>query len=98
MTFAEQLSARIRLAILQALQASADFGLHEYVLLERIQSLGLGTTRDALRTETTWLANLALLNSERVEGALILRITGDGDDVVKGLNTVPGIARPRPGG
>lgn len=96
MTFTDRLHEHLRRAILEALHASPNYGLHEYILLEQVQALGLGTTRERLREDTQWLETMALISAERVEGALILKLTGTGDDVVRGLSQVPGIARPRP--
>jgi len=96
MTYAEQVRSHIRLAILQTLQVSPGYGVHEYLLLERVQSLGLGTSRDALRVEIGWLSDAGLITTEPLEDALVARLTDRGIDAAAGQALIPGVARPRP--
>lgn len=86
----------MRLAILEALSVAGAYRLHEYLLLERVRALGLGTTRDALRGELAWLAEQGLMTQDAIEGAIIATLTDRGLDVAQGLAVVPGVARPRP--
>jgi hypothetical protein len=96
MTYAEQIRSHLRLAILQTLEISPGYGVHEYLLLERIQSLGLGTTRDALLAELAWLKETGLITTEDFPEAQVAHLTGRGVDAARGLALVPGVARPRP--
>lgn len=86
----------VRLAILETLGVAGAYRLHEYLLLERVRALGLGTTRDALRGELAWLAEQGLINQDTIEGAAIAALTDRGLDVAEGLAVVPGVSRPRP--
>lgn len=96
MTYTEQIRAHLRLAILQTLQRAPGYGLHEYLVLERVRALGLGSTVDTLRTEIDWLAEQGLVERAELEAAYVPRLTGRGADVAEGLAAVPGVARPRP--
>jgi DNA-binding GntR family transcriptional regulator len=96
MTFTDQLREQIRLAVLQCLEAASAYTLHEYLILERIRALGLGTTRDALRAEFAWLEETGLLTIEPVESAVIATLTARGADAARDYAHVPGVARPRP--
>lgn len=96
MTLQDQLSSQVRLAILQTLEAMPARALHEYVLLERIATLGLGTTTDTLHIELAWLAQDArLVTLDDVAGALIPRLTARGIEVATGRALCPGVARLR---
>lgn len=97
-TLADQIAEQIRLAILQTLEVSPDYTLHEYLLLERVRALGLGTTRDALRAELAWLRDAGLVRIAGMDGADIPRLTDRGSDAAEGYAQVPGVARPRPRG
>ena len=94
-TLAERLREQLRLTVLQTLAACGDYRLHEYLLLERVRDLGLGTTRDQLRGAIVWLGEQGLVQAEEIEGALVPRLSARGQDVAEGLATVPGVARPR---
>lgn len=96
MTFTDQLRGQIRLAILEILEVANGYALHEYLIIERIRALGLGTTRDTLRTELAWLEETGLLEVQEVEAAVVPRLSERGLDVVRGYAQVPGVARPRP--
>ena len=96
MTYAEQLRAHLRLAVLQTLEVSPGYGVHEYLILDRIVALGLGTTRDALGAELAWLAETGLITTQPIEDALVAHLTRRGADVARGLAIVPGVVRPRP--
>jgi hypothetical protein len=92
---AELLRERLRLTVLQTLAAGGDYRMHEYLLLDRVRDLGLGTTRDQLRGAIAWLAEQGLAQVEEIEGALVPRLTARGQDVAEGVAQVPGVTRPR---
>jgi hypothetical protein len=96
MTIADQLREQIRLAILQTLEAAPAYTLHEYLLLEQVRGLGLGTTRDALRTELAWLEETGLLEVQDLGAAVTAHLSDRGQDAAKGYAQIPGVARPRP--
>lgn len=96
MSFSEHFSEFLRLAILESLFKAAGYGLHEYLLLESVRALGLGTTRDRLRAELAWLAEQGLIEHDALEVAWVVRLTNRGSDAAAGLAQVPGVARPKP--
>lgn len=95
-TAADLVREHVRLTILDALGVAPAYRLHEYLLLERVRALGLGTTRDALRGQLEWLAEQGLIGREVIEDAFICTLTERGLDVAQGLAVVPGVSRPRP--
>lgn len=92
----ESIRAHLRLAILQILEATSGYGLHEYLLLERLRALGLGTTTADLHADLQWLATRALIRLEPVGEGAVAHLTGEGQGVVRDTAPVAGVARPRP--
>lgn len=99
MSFAELANEHARLAMLQLLQADADYSINENVLQHALQSIGHSLSADALRTQAAWLAEQGLLVTRLVGADLqVHQVSRRGEDVALGRVTVPGVARPRPGG
>lgn len=97
MSLQDQLREHLRLAIVETLYAAPGYALHEYLLLDRVRALGLGTSRDMLRGEIAWLKEQGLVSiPDTIEGAYVPRLEDRGADVAQDLARVPGIARARP--
>lgn len=84
-----------RLILLQHLAAENDYTAHEHILREALRRLGHGVSSDWLRTQLAWLdeQDLIVLSGQMLK---VARLTARGDDVARGLSSVPGVARPRP--
>ncbi len=87
-----------RLVILQVLEQDPDYSHNELILKRILQSLGHAMSSDQVRTQLHWLQEQGLLLLSETAGITVARLTERGQDVASGASTVPGIARPRPGG
>ena len=84
-----------RLAILRHLNEAAGGCANDSLLHGILLDLGLGLSRDQLRTEISWLGEQRLVTVKRPrEGVLVAYVTERGVDVATGAATVPGVRRP----
>lgn len=99
--YARFLAEDRRLCLLRILAESPDMRANHYVLQTILGSLGHGVSRDLVRTELAWLSEQGLLETECARGevcdVLVARLTARGEDVARGLVSVPGIKRPQAG-
>jgi Fe2+ or Zn2+ uptake regulation protein len=96
MSFAEVVTADIRLVMLRALAEDTGYSHNESVLQSVLEVFGHGISRDRIRTELSWLAEQGLVTLRDAAGYLVATLTGRGGDVAAGRVTVPGVKRPRP--
>lgn len=97
MSFQDIRNADRRLALLRLLEAEPDRAMNDSLLHKALEYLGHGTSRDVVRSDIAWLAELGLVHQERIiEAVLVATLTQRGEDVAKGRAVVPGIARPSP--
>lgn len=82
-----------RRVILATLEGDPGYSHNEHVLRSALGHWGHAVSRDALRTELSWLVEqgLVTLAGETVWTA---RLTARGEDVALGRARVPGVARP----
>lgn len=85
-----------RLRILSLLEMSAGYVASVDVLHMVLTRIGHAVSHDRLGTDIEWLHEQGLVDTERLGGAPMARLTGRGLDVARGLAVVPGVARPRP--
>ena len=85
-----------RLCILQALYAAPAYTLNELTLKKALSSHGQALSGDVLRSMLKWLHEQSLVLAKHEDGFWVATITAQGGDVVNGLSTVPGVARPEP--
>ncbi|AJF07774.1 VpaChn25_0724 family phage protein [Geoalkalibacter subterraneus] len=96
MSFADLVTADIRLVILKALAEDQGYSANESILQEILGLFGHTVTRDRVRTELGWLEEQGLVTVGDTAGIKVARITGRGIDVSTGAARVDGIKRPRP--
>ncbi|ECI6681024.1 ArsR family transcriptional regulator [Salmonella enterica subsp. enterica] len=84
-----------RLVLLRSLMECGDTA-NESVLQTCLEAYGHRMSRDAVRTELSWLSEQNLVRLSDVSGCYVAAITGRGVDVAQGLATVPGVKKPRP--
>lgn len=96
MSFAEVVTADIRLVMLRALAEDTGYSHNESVLQSVLEVFGHCISRDRIRTELSWLAEQGLVTLRDAAGYLVATLTGRGGDVAAGRVTVPGVKRPRP--
>lgn len=94
----QQLEAQhIRLAILQVLHQDTDYAHNEHILGSALDQLGHHLSQDRLRAECHWLAELGLIEIDRVAASVwVMRLARSGYDIATGRATRPGVARPLP--
>jgi polyribonucleotide nucleotidyltransferase len=98
MSLAKLMEEDRRLAILRLLESQQGYHLNDSVVQDALSRLGHAVSRDQVRTDFAWLDEVGLLSVEVVlDRVHIAKLTSRGVDVAKGLATVPGVKRPRPG-
>ncbi len=87
-----------RLAILRFLAEAAGYGSNTSTLQHALDKIGHSVSRDTVEADAAWLAEQELATVEHPEGlpVTVVRITGRGLDVSKGLATHPGVDKPLP--
>ncbi|MBO2611215.1 VpaChn25_0724 family phage protein [Shewanella algae] len=97
MALSEIMSWHQRLVILRLLAEVPGFDLNESVIQDGLDAYGLDISRDALRTQLTWLSEQGLVTINNIGKTMTATLTVRGEDVARGRATVPGIKRPRAG-
>lgn len=103
MTLSRIMQEDRRLVVLRLLHEDSDYSLNESLLGKALSAYGHGIGRDLLRTELAWLAEQGLVKVEELprpgkEPLLVATLLGRGAEIAEGRATVPGVARPTPGG
>ena len=98
MTFSAILSADLRLAVLRLLAEAAGYDLSELVLSSALAQFGHRPSGDVLRSELAWLEEQGLVTLRSAGDVQVAELTSRGADAAAGRATVPGVARPPPGG
>ena len=97
MRYSELEAEHIRLAILQVLQQDTDYAHNEHILISALDQLGHHLSQDRLRAECHWLAELGLIEIDKLaESVWVMRLARSGYDIAAGRATRPGVARPLP--
>lgn len=96
MSYADTLSAHLRLTVLRLLAEQPEYALNEAVLRDLVIPFGFLPSRDQLRTQLTWLAEQGLITREDLSGLWVATITPRGEDVAMGRVEQPGVKRPGP--
>ncbi|QEW05643.1 VpaChn25_0724 family phage protein [Nitrincola iocasae] len=97
MTYQEEREQHQRLCILRTLNEQTGYRANESFLMDVLSRYALDLSRDALRTQLAWLAEQRLITTEQLGSTTIASITQRGQDVSRGLATLPGIKRPSAG-
>lgn len=99
MSFSALLAEDRRLAILRILEGDARYSTNDSVMQSALDRIGHSVSREMVRSDFSWLADLGLVELEQVADTVhVARITGRGIDVAHGRASVPGVKRPRPAG
>lgn len=86
-----------RLAILGLLQEDPDFTLNEDILNRGLEQLGLAASDAVLRTDLMHLKENALVSLEIMGDLYVATLLRRAIAVIRGYETAPGVARPKPG-
>lgn len=87
--------AQTRLLILTFLNDMGGYEANEDTLDECLDYWGMKVSRDVVRTQIRWLEEQGLITLRDIDGYLVARLTGRGEDVATGQAMVPGVKRPR---
>lgn len=99
MSFSALLAEDRRLAILRILEGDARYATNDSVMQTALDRIGHSVSREMVRSDFAWLAELGLVELEQVTATVhVARLTGRGVDVAAGRASVPGVKRPRPAG
>lgn len=93
-TYAKEIAAARRHAILLALYFAMGYTLNRAELRHQVERAGYITSADLMASECAWLAEMQLI--EQLELSVV-RLAARGEDVALGRSDMPGVSRPSPG-
>ena len=94
MSYADNVTAARRLAILLALYFSPGYTLPRPALRSQVELTGYITSSTKMAAEIFWLIEMALVEPLELDA---VRLTDRGEDVALGRSQTPGVRRPTPG-
>lgn len=94
MTYAEEIAAARRLAILLALYFAPGYTLNRAALHNHVERTGYVTSMALFVSECAWLTEIGLIELLELD---VVRLTVRGEDVALGRSQTPGVRRPSPG-
>ena len=94
--YAQFMTESLRFAILQLLYCAAAYTLNEFDLKPLLSGRGQAASGDTLHSQLHWLHEQQLVHARHEDGFWVATLTSQGGDVVNGLCTVPGVAKPEP--
>lgn len=96
--YAEYVTQDLRLVVLRELARQPRYTANEAVLRMTVEALGHRRTRDHLRAQLRWLADVGAVRLQEVSGLLVATLTARGLDHVEGRAVIDGVRRPEPEG
>lgn len=97
--YSDFMMEHVRLAVLRLLDAQPTYSANDSVLCTAIGALGLSCTRDQMRAQLAWLAEMRMVTLiQPMAGVTVATLTERGGDIANGRAHVPGIQRPSPKG
>lgn len=94
MSYADEITAARRLAILLALYFAPGYTLNRAVLRLQVERTGYVTSVDKMASECAWLVEMGLIEALDLD---VVRLTDRGEDMALGRSETPGVRRPSPG-
>lgn len=94
MTYAEEITASRRLAVLLVLYFAPGYTLNRAALRYQVERTGYVTSVDKMHAEIAWLGEMELVEPLELD---VVRLTARGEDVALGRSQTPGVRRPSPG-
>lgn len=91
-----QVSEHRRLAILRHLAASSEYTSNASILISVLRGVGIVTTDEQMTSTLIWLRDNDLITMVDYGHVVIATATARGADVASGVQTYPGVQRPRP--
>jgi hypothetical protein len=88
----------LRLTMLRVMASAPGYSANSSILHQAVCAMGLNATRDQVRGEIGWLAEMRLVKAtEPSPSLMVATITERGMDVQAGAAIVAGVQRPSPG-
>lgn len=94
MSYADNIAAARRLAILLGLYFAPGYTLNRAVLRHQVEMTGYVTSADLMGAECAWLSEIGLVELLELDA---VRLTDRGEDIALGRSQTPGVRRPSPG-
>lgn len=95
MSYSEFLRRDMRLVILRILSELPSYRGNSSVIANLLHQLGHTWTRDQVKAELRWLAEVGTLTVDEAGSVLVATLAERGQNAAEGLITIDGIARPR---
>jgi hypothetical protein len=86
----------LRLVLLRELADQPSYTCNEVILQRVAQSFGHNRTRDAIRAELRFLADIGAIRNVEEGDYMIATLTRRGHDHVEGLAVIEGVSKPSP--
>ncbi len=86
----------LRLTILKALAAQPGYTANENILQHEARAVGLNRTREVIRTEMRYLADVGAVEVTEFGSVMIAKLRARGQDHVSGLTVIDGVNLPSP--
>ncbi|MCL2524568.1 MAG: ArsR family transcriptional regulator [Betaproteobacteria bacterium] len=93
--FTDFLRADRRLVMLRTLAEMPGYAANSSILAGALDKLGHAATRDAVKADLRWLAEVGLVTIEEAGSVLVATLSDRGQDVAEGKARVDGVAKPR---
>ncbi len=86
----------LRLVLLRCLAAQPGYRGNESILQSEARAFGLERSRDVIRNELRWLAEVGVVRIEEVGSVIVAKLLRRGKEHVDGLTEIEGVNKPSP--
>lgn len=98
MSYADYHFEHVRLSVLRLLAEMPGYASNDSMLTDAVNGVGLGCTRDQMRTNLAWLEEQRLVTLLKPTPTLtVATITERGAEIAAGRSIIAGVKRPSPG-
>ncbi len=95
-SFSEYATKDLRLVLLRCLASQTAYVGNDAVLQHEIEVFGLKRSRDVIRAELRWLAEIKAITLKDAGAVFVATLTRRGHEHVQGLTEIEGINKPSP--
>ncbi len=95
MSYSDFLRRDMRLVILRILSELPGYRGNSSIIANLLDQLGHSWTRDQVKAELRWLADVGTLTLDEAGSVLVATLAERGQDAAEGRVTIDGIAKPR---
>ncbi len=86
----------LRLVLLRCLKTQPAYQGNDNILQHEAKYFGLNRSRDVIKNELRWLAEMGAVKLDDLGSVLVATLTRRGLDHVEGLATIEGVNKPSP--